>query len=258
MTDFETAVKTLEIDNRNGGHNIKVPDIKKIKDLKERDRLVIRSYGPMLRFAQACKKRIRDGELTDDQKKDVIIALAHMVYGWMPTMLRMNEEQEKDSEYSICSHPDYFWKKIDDGTFFDNKEGSEWYKFFAALQKTVNNSVVGASKLLHFIEPELYAIYDLRVYKSIVKPEEKISYGKVNKIENYLAYNKKLLDLTVDEKNKDKLERMRNELKYKGFIPSDSEIAASEIKEVSFMRCMELCLYLETDEEEENVQGSVP
>jgi len=36
-----------------------------------------------------------------------------------------------------------------------------------ALKACINNSLVGASKLLHFINPEQYAIWDSKIFKYV-------------------------------------------------------------------------------------------
>jgi len=52
--------------------------------------------------------------------------------------------------------------------------------------------MVGLSKLLHFINPIDYAIWDSRIFKYIT--EKKSQYG-IDKVENYLAYLEKLREI---------------------------------------------------------------
>ena len=40
-----------------------------------------------------------------------------------------------------------------------------------ALASLINNSLVGASKLLHFVAPEHFAIWDLRIYRFLYERE---------------------------------------------------------------------------------------
>lgn len=57
------------------------------------------------------------------------------------------------------------------------------------LKKAINNSLVGLSKLLHFINPEIYAIWDSRIYRYLT--EKKTAYG-IGKVSLYLEYLKGL------------------------------------------------------------------
>jgi len=49
------------------------------------------------------------------------------------------------------------------------------------LKKIVNNSIVGVSKLLHFVNPNYYLIWDSRVARYF-------QIKNVNNIDNYLKY----------------------------------------------------------------------
>jgi len=56
---------------------------------------------------------------------------------------------------------------------------------------------VGGSKFLHFINPNRYAIWDSRVYRSITGDQP---HGyRVNKIENYIQYNDALKTIEADK-----------------------------------------------------------
>ena len=64
------------------------------------------------------------------------------------------------------------------------------------LANLVNNSLIGTSKLLHFLRPDLYAIWDSRVCRFI--------YGKYmvdsrpREIERYFAYLENCRELATD------------------------------------------------------------
>jgi hypothetical protein len=106
-------------------------------------------------------------------KKENFIIGTHFVYGWMPTILNLNLKNEKEI-LSILN-------KV------KNSKKDE-YITIAELEKlklSVNNSVVGTSKLLHFISPNKYVIWDKRVYRYIFGKEN--SY-QVQKTERYLEY----------------------------------------------------------------------
>jgi hypothetical protein len=74
---------------------------------------------------------------------------AYFTYGWMPTML--NLEDDVSAAVKVAN-------KAKNGEMITDRE-------MEALACAVNGSFVGASKLLHFINPDLYSIWDSRVYR---------------------------------------------------------------------------------------------
>ncbi|ULQ51948.1 hypothetical protein [Flavihumibacter fluvii] len=74
------------------------------------------------------------------------------------------------------------------------------------VKKAINNSMVGSSKLLHFIRPDLYAIWDSRIFKKYY-PNKKSTYG-IDNPNNYLQY---LNDLTEFSKQSD-IEKLREKV----------------------------------------------
>jgi len=78
---------------------------------------------------------------------DLVIG-AYFTYGWMPRILELRGD-------------------IDVVTAIANKSRREGISKveFSQLAEAINGSVVGASKLLHFINPKEYAIWDSRVYR---------------------------------------------------------------------------------------------
>lgn len=77
------------------------------------------------------------------------IVAAHLVYGWMPTILTLNFSSLPEALPLINA--------ARRGVILTAPE-------LALLAGTVNNSVIGASKLLHFTNPSLYPIWDSRVF----------------------------------------------------------------------------------------------
>ncbi|WP_412474177.1 hypothetical protein [Halobacteriovorax sp. YZS-1-1] len=84
-------------------------------------------------------------------KNDFVIG-CNFSYGWMPTIL--NFKNEKDEEINLCVE---LVNKARNSQELLRKEELE------ILKKVVNNSIVGVSKLLHFVSPERYPIWDSRV-----------------------------------------------------------------------------------------------
>ena len=146
-----------------------------------------------------------------------LLGIAHMVYGWMPTMLDNVDETKINDENKIS----IIWDNIFSGSLDSN--------FLYNIQKITNNSIRGGSKLLHFINPNKYAIFDSKVYKAITK-DNSYNYDYNYSIKKYKLYMEKLklLEGDVDNMNKIKNEFHKNNEK-------DDRITN--------LRYLELCLY---------------
>jgi hypothetical protein len=81
-------------------------------------------------------------------KHDLVIS-SHFVYGWMPTIIDLKFQDIEGVLKSI--------NKAKNGALLTIAE-------LELLKSTINNSLVGLSKLLHFINPFDYAIWDSRIY----------------------------------------------------------------------------------------------
>ncbi|NQU52057.1 MAG: hypothetical protein HQ522_05915, partial [Bacteroidetes bacterium] len=115
--------------------------------------------------------------------EDLIVGV-HAVYGWMPTMLDIyidNVEEDLMRGVSILN-------KVKSKNINDEE--------LKCLIHLINNSLVGTSKLLHFINPEKYSIWDSRVYSYFY--EKKGYHYRVNNIENYKGFMDKLNEIKED------------------------------------------------------------
>lgn len=81
---------------------------------------------------------------------------AYFSYGWMPTMLRLGENVS--AAIKVVNKARSLAQPINEEEFL-------------TIASIINGSVVGASKLLHFIRPDKYAIWDSRVYRFIFQEE---------------------------------------------------------------------------------------
>lgn len=110
--------------------------------------------------------------LKELNEENIIIGIS-LVYSWMPTILK-----KLDLE------------KTKDATTILNKARTEeriTQEELELLISTFNNSLVGSSKLLHFINPNKYAIWDSKVYRALY--ENKTPYqGAISNPENYFKY----------------------------------------------------------------------
>lgn len=110
---------------------------------------------------------------------------AHMVYGWMPTILDIYPEE-------LCGI-----SLVGAASLLEvAKERDLYEQELGFLKGLINNSIVGASKLLHFVAPERYAIWDSRIYA--------FCFGRkgweyqINSVAAYIAYINNLNDLKQD------------------------------------------------------------
>jgi hypothetical protein len=110
---------------------------------------------------------------------DVTIG-AYASYGWMPTMLKRFGVQGLQGVVDIAN-------RIKAGSFPTEDD-------MTALVGVMNNSIVGASKLLHFINPRICAIWDSRIFRFIQGREWTDAERRDQR--NYFAYHKQLERLT--------------------------------------------------------------
>lgn len=122
----------------------------------------------------------------DTIEKHHLIISSHFVYGWMPTIISLNQDNLSDVLKLL--------NKVKKGYILEVKE-------LAILKKCINNSLVGLSKLLHFIRPDKYAIWDSRILKFLTG--KKGTYG-IDKPILYLNYLQDLQKIT-DQKEFDHL-----------------------------------------------------
>jgi hypothetical protein len=78
---------------------------------------------------------------------------ASLAYAWMPTILEFRGDAGEVAG---------LLRKAAKGADLDAGE-------LEVLASAINNSMVGASKLLHFVNPETYAIWDSRVYRYLTR-----------------------------------------------------------------------------------------
>lgn len=104
-------------------------------------------------------------------KEDIILGLG-LVYSWMPTIPKNIKFDALEEALPIlnCAKNGYILKKED----------------YITLKRLSNNSLVATSKLLHFINPESFAIWDSKIYAYLY--QEKAHKYKVEDIDKYIAY----------------------------------------------------------------------
>lgn len=115
-----------------------------------------------------------------------VVRGAHMVYGWMPTILEMHWGQ-KEHELQAGAAT---LNKARDGENVSKPE-------LENLSNLINHSLVGASKLLHFAAPSHYPIWDSRVYRFFYN--DKPHHNRLQNQDKFLNYVSKMQKLAKDE-----------------------------------------------------------
>lgn len=114
-------------------------------------------------------------------KHSLIIGI-NFTYGWMPTILKLRNEHFEENVEIL--------NRVKKGETINSND-------YESLKSLFNNSLVGTSKLLHFINPEQYPIWDSRVLRYCYPQNADNSIGK---IDNYLQYIELCHKLTQDER----------------------------------------------------------
>jgi len=144
-----------------------------------------------------------------------VIRGAHMVYGWMPTILELYPESGENHLSQAAS----ILTKAKVGGVLTESE-------LEVLASLVNNSLVGASKLLHFVAPENYAIWDSKVYSFV--HEKRPHHYRVNNATTYIQY----IDL---------LRQLSNQKEFPPFYAAVQEKLGYH---VSALRALEIVMFL--------------
>ncbi|MBC8554672.1 MAG: hypothetical protein H8D23_34100 [Candidatus Brocadiales bacterium] len=144
-----------------------------------------------------------------------VVCGAHMVYGWMPTILDLYLDPTTPT---LVEAADLLSEAKRCGNLTDNE--------LERLATLINNSLVGTSKLLHFIAPEHFAIWDSRVYSFVY--EERPYHERVNQVQKYRKYMEILTELQGDHRFPQFHSSMNKKIRY----------------EVSPLRSLEIVMYL--------------
>ena len=155
--------------------NDKEATIKRLINVADNLKPEIKSFFISYPYYLQYFKDLPGGEI---KIENVIIGIS-FTYSWMPTILK-NINIKNESKILLILNKA---KKGDDLNDDD----------LEPLKTAFNNSLVGTSKLLHFINPEKFAIWDSRVFRNLYK-EEPHKY-KLEKPDSYLKYLEYLNEL---------------------------------------------------------------
>src|ERR1035437_838395 len=107
---------------------------------------------------------------TEISKHNLIIGI-NFVYGWMPTIFDFSTENFDDTLLILNSAKQGHIPSVEK---------------LETLKRLLNNSLVGTSKLLHFINPEKFSIWDSKVYYYLTK--DVAHQYRIGNSKSYLSY----------------------------------------------------------------------
>lgn len=169
------------------------------------------------------------------RKEDLLIQGILMTYGWMPRIPRLSLNEGTNS--IDCSD---IKKNVDFLSSFNHKNKDDAYSILSSsleridkLVSFVDNSLTAVSKILHFIRPEDFLIWDSKIQKILGTRE---SYKGKNDISKYIQYISefKMLRETCESNNR-----------IMGILDEAKEIFQYKI---SFARFIELALYVSAED----------
>jgi hypothetical protein len=146
----------------------------------------------------------------------------HIVYGWMPTIPKLGAIMRWDGNKRQKLAATLVKAKSGQVPTDDELE---------TLKAFCNNSIIGASKLLHFLKPEAFPIWDSRVAKVFLK-KPKAGGLSVNGIEPWKEYRNALSGWLAEREVKQKC--------------SDLRQLACFLNHVSDLRLVELVMFHKT------------
>ena len=138
------------------------------------------SYNSLIKQGDKC-----GGNKKGKDRFDELVILAHAAYGWMPTILEIECDFLVDKNKILDA--------VDGLSSFDssscNKEMLEnLFENLKTVAAFTNNSFVGASKFLHFIYPENFAIWDSKIFGVLGKKLKIFAVNNVNDMRNFIGY----------------------------------------------------------------------
>lgn len=188
--------------------NVRAAIVRKDDPKDERTYYYLNSYRSLLKLAK---------QTTDDDKNDGLRALSLAAYGWMPTI-------PKQDAFERFGHaPVKTIKAIKTCgpalAFIDNIGKNNIDK-----KAPINNSWIGTSKVMHFLNPEAFPIWDSKIAAKF-----DLSASRHNNMGRYIEYTQFMHDQVAEVGNS--FEEMASliDVNY-GYMPS-------------VIRCLEFYLF---------------
>jgi hypothetical protein len=112
---------------------------------------------------------------------------AQLVYGWMPTILHLHAQPPN---LTLAHAASLLESARTQGTISD--------EHLSMLVGVINNSLVGTSKLLHFVRPDIFPIWDSNVYGFVF--EEKPRHDRVQNVAKFREFVRRVNAVRSDER----------------------------------------------------------
>ncbi|MCP9237940.1 hypothetical protein [Lewinella sp. JB7] len=132
----------------------------------------IQSYSSLLTYFQS----------SDPIDWSRFVVGVHAIYGWMPRVLTIKSEN-KNHIVNLVNQVRF--EKLD----LERKE-------LLDLKLCINNSIVGTSKLLHFLNPKTYAIWDSKICYQIFDLKH---HYQINNVDNFMTYLSQMRSISESE-----------------------------------------------------------
>jgi hypothetical protein len=114
-------------------------------------------------------------------KHNLVISI-NFTYGWMPTIFDFRSDNFNDAIKTLNNAKNGNIPSVNQ---------------LEILKGLFNNSLVGTTKLLHFINPQIFAIWDSRVYRYLTGKE---AYNhRIGNCETYLSFLTYMVNLTQEK-----------------------------------------------------------
>ncbi len=208
---------------------------KKILDLNEKftmtdEKSYLFTYDHFIRFFK---------EKEPLTEHDVIIGIS-FVYSWMPRILTIKTAGNGEVLKAVNNAREE--RRLNE-------------KEMEILQKCFNNSLVGTSKFLHFVNLENYAIWDSNVNR-FLKGDEPNQGEAMKKVENYVEYLEICDQLIKDDDVRGLIEEVKSQVKK---LQKDSITGGiREGTNISDLRALELIFFTAGKEAKENKKQASP
>lgn len=163
-------------------------------------------------------------------EEDLLVQGILMIYGWMPRIPRLDPEVKSSFKFKESIEFLSKFNHKSQGDFYSillDKRNETYIKY---LIQFVDNSLTAVSKILHFIRPEDFLIWDSKIRKTLG-----VSEFYRNNIEKYQEYISAFKSLRREYESKDRIKKILEEAK---------EIFQYRI---SFARLIELALYVSAE-----------
>lgn len=139
---------------------------------------------------------------------------AHIVYGWMPKVLKLHTQPPN---LTLAQAASLLESARTQGTISD--------EHLCNLVRVINNSLVGTSKLLHFVRPDIFPIMDSNVYRFVFEEKPNGGIKDVPKFQEFVR----------------RVNAIRSEARFRDFHSSVNFKVGYEVSEP---RAVELIMFL--------------